>query len=606
MDLYSLLYERLGQDDIQEYRFDFTLPLSMEELESETDKKIFKIILIFVVEILYDEKKNNYISNVEIKIGENELIFNDLTEDDYNLLKSLDFEKIPLGIRARITDVLWVCRKDYKAAGIAACSYKELFIKLFDPTHWINCFNMIKRAITISAQIGKGKNLYNKCCQAAFDKIMLLDGNDPYWLSIKLIELLCYQKFGNENQLIDIADKIIINSAEIHNVKKVRSAYEIKLNFLKDSEAKKQVNMQFAVFLENEADRVQGNNVQGVFNAAGYLDEAVKIYNNNGYKEEANEAKKKLIVIQKKIHGSMVPISVNVEQEDFYEDIIKNFEGLSFKEYIIRLAQYTSFYRRDFLKNDVLKAHELYLSQRLFGENIVNGSGQIIESIPPLDWDEPEKDVDLLEMHMHRSALTFECILGETHLRLGIEKLNRDFRYTQNDLGFLINDNPIVPDGRESIFASAIYLGLQGQYYEALHILAPQMENLFRNIAKAAGGMTINFKDDGTSEEKALKTIFSMTELTDSYDEDILFLFKGLLNEQSGANIRNLIAHGLMEENEASGGIGIYFICAVIHLLALTSKECLLILKSSEKLRHFINTKMDKDNIVINENSKDT
>jgi hypothetical protein len=29
---------------------------------------------------------------------------------------------------------------------------------------------------------------------------------------------------------------------------------------------------------------------------------------------------------------------------------------------------------------------------------------------------------------------------------------------------------------------------LKGQYYEAMHILAPQVENLFRNIAKEVGG----------------------------------------------------------------------------------------------------------------------
>lgn len=41
----------------------------------------------------------------------------------------------------------------------------------------------------------------------------------------------------------------------------------------------------------------------------------------------------------------------------------------------------------------------------------------------------------------------------------------------------------------------------------------------------------------------------------DCYDNDILFLFKTLLNEQSEANIRNEIAHGIIGEASASSGM---------------------------------------------------
>jgi len=65
-----------------------------------------------------------------------------------------------------------------------------------------------------------------------------------------------------------------------------------------------------------------------------------------------------------------------------------------------------------------------------------------------------------------------------------------------------------------------------------------------------------------------------LPELKDCYDNDILFLFKVLLNEQSRANIRNEISHGIMEENRGNSGIVKYFLCAIIRLLTYTSKEC--------------------------------
>lgn len=94
---------------------------------------------------------------------------------------------------------------------------------------------------------------------------------------------------------------------------------------------------------------------------------------------------------------------------------------------------------------------------------------------------------------------------------------------------------------------------------------------------------------DGASKEKVLKSIFDLPELLDCYDNDILFLFKGLLNEQAGANIRNEIAHGITSEYMASSGAYLYFAGAVIKLLTYTSIKCYdLITTEGSKLKTFI------------------
>ncbi|MFQ8902074.1 MAG: DUF4209 domain-containing protein [Lachnospira eligens] len=123
-------------------------------------------------------------------------------------------------------------------------------------------------------------------------------------------------------------------------------------------------------------------------------------------------------------------------------------------------------------------------------------------------------------------------------------------------LDFLVKDNPIIPEGRKRThFQSALRMFLNGEFYEAMHILAPQVEKLFRNIAKEVGGLTVTLKADGSSMEKVLSSILSLPELLDCYDNDILFTFRGLLNEQAGANIRNEIAHGIISEYACSTGV---------------------------------------------------
>ena len=146
-------------------------------------------------------------------------------------------------------------------------------------------------------------------------------------------------------------------------------------------------------------------------------------------------------------------------------------------------------------------------------------------------------------------------------------------------MSFIVNDNILIPQGREEIFRKGLYLGLSGKYYEALHILAPQVENLFRNLAKNCGDVVISIKD-GIQQAITLSSIFDCENLNLCYDENILFTFRGLMEKKEGSNIRNLIGHGLMESNEV-GYVGVYFICAVYKLLFYNSKNVLI--KYSDK-----------------------
>lgn len=223
----------------------------------------------------------------------------------------------------------------------------------------------------------------------------------------------------------------------------------------------------------------------------------------------------------------------------------------------------------------------------MFGKNLINAQGQTILALPPLDIQNPEKDQKLLELHMHQNALKEQQIVGDIWLKNSLFLIRDRFIIDNSMIEFLVKDNPIIPKGRERIFQSAIGMFLRGEFYEAMHILAPQTENLFRNIAKEVGGLTVTLENDGSSMEKVLSSIFNLPELLDCYDNDILFTFKGLLNEQAGANIRNEVAHGIIGETICSSGVCLYFGVAIIKLLTYTSIPCCKILRNSEKLKNF-------------------
>ncbi|MDE5768449.1 MAG: DUF4209 domain-containing protein, partial [Oscillospiraceae bacterium] len=55
----------------------------------------------------------------------------DIKDTDYKMLESIEFDKLPLILRALVTDILWTQKKNFNASKIAAQSYWEMFKLLY-------------------------------------------------------------------------------------------------------------------------------------------------------------------------------------------------------------------------------------------------------------------------------------------------------------------------------------------------------------------------------------------------------------------------------------------------------------------------------------------
>ena len=511
----------------------------------------------------------------------------DITEEDFSMLEALDFNRVPLVLRVLISDILWSQRKVYFAAKVAAETYWDLFKLWFTEDDNVGTINMVRRAVCISIQI-KHESLFSDICAWVNDfisqKAVMIDG----FFSLRLMELFAEQKRYDVSAFPDILDQMI--SSDNDNVSKVEQAYELKAfcyNKLKKSEEVKKTNIALADYYVRFAEQTVQRDMLGAMRAGNFFLKAIVLYRNSGEKQKAENTHRRLVEVQKDIPKMMVPITTDLDIKGVLDNIHVNMEGLTFEESIIRLIQMFVFEKKDIIKQRVIESYRNYPLSHLFGENIVNEQGQTTLTLQPLDIRNPEGDIALLELHMHQNALERQRIVGDILIKNVLLYIRNKYNFDNSMLDFLIKDNPIIPVGREHIFQSAIGMFIRGEYYEAVHILAPQVENLFRNIAKEVGSLTVTLENDGSSMEKVLSSIFDLPELLDCYDNDIIFTFKGLLNEKAGANIRNEVAHGIISEAACGSGVCLYFGAAVIKILSFTSISCYEILKNSEKLKHF-------------------
>lgn len=555
---------------------------------SEEEKSIFDLLknIVSLGTKIHEDGIEFYPMFV-IANGSRTFSIEDISEDDYLILHSLELDKIPLILRALIADILWTNKKEFSAAKIAADAYWKLFMLWYTDEDNVGTIDMIRRAVCISVQT-KQTTLYNEIQEWFNNFINTNDASAEGFFSLRIMELFFNQKNFDVSIILKVLDDLIEGSSD--NISKVEQAYKLKIECLfklkRKKDAIKNNNLLADYYLEF-AEKIFKKDIQGALRAVNFYQKGIMLYRNNGELDKADTAHKRLVEIQKEIPKIMVPFSFELDIKGVIDNLKANTEGLSFEEYVIRLTQMLVFEKREEIKKRVIEEFKDNSMSHLFGKSLINAQGQTVFALRPLDIHDPEKDPKLMELHMYQNELKKQKIAGEIWVKNALSIMRDKFVIEKSMVEFLIKDNPIIPNGRERIFQSGLYMFLNGDYYEALHILAPQVENLFRNIAREVGGLTVTLEKDGSSKEKVLSSILSLPELVDCYDNDILFTFRGLLNEQAGANIRNEIAHGIISEYSCSTGACLYFGVAVIKLLSLTSASCYQILKNSEKLKHF-------------------
>ena len=584
------IYELLNRSIVNKrYSLSPNLFIEADRIElSEEEKSIFDLLknIVSLGTKIHDDGIEFHPMFV-MADGSRTFSIEDISEDDYLILHSLELDKMPLILRALIADILWTNKKEFSAAKIAADAYWKLFMLWYTDEDNVGTIDMIRRAVCISVQT-KQTTLYNEIQEWFNEFIDTKAASAEGFFSLRIMELFFKQKNFDVSIILKVLDDLIDGNSD--NIAKVEQAYKLKTECLfklkRKEDAIKNNNLLADYYLEF-AEKIFKKDIQGALRAVNFYQKGIMLYRNNGESDKADAAHKRLVEIQKEIPKTMMPISIKLDIKGVVDNIKANIEGLSFEECVVRLIQMFGFEKQEDIKNRVIKEFKDQPIPHLFGKNLINAQGQTVLTLPPLDIHNPEKDSRLIELHMYQNELEKQKFIGDVWIKNALNIIRDRFVIDKPMVEFLVKDNPIIPTGRERIFQSGVYMFFNGDYYEAIHILAPQVENLFRAIAQGAGGITVTLEKDGTSMEKVLSSILSLPELMDCYDNDILFIFRGLLNERAGANIRNEIAHGIISESACSTGACLYFGMAVIKLLSLTSSPYYQILKNSEKLKHF-------------------
>ena len=405
---------------------------------------------------------------------------------------------------------------------------------------------------------------------------------------IYFIDILIQYDRDRLSDLIGILDKEIELSKD--NLYRAEHAYKSKLKclkVLKQSESIKLTNIALANFFVNYADCLTKSSLDDILIAKKCYVDAIELYRNNGKTQEAIFIHEKVEQIEPLVVEQLQPLKVELNVTSIIEEIKNDIKGLSLEECIIYFLKVVDFPRKDSLKQRIKDELKISPLASMTPVSIVNKTGRVLCLLDPIISIDIDADSFALDRHLAHKLL-IETQIYSLGIEYLINHIKQTFDVTHEALDFLVEDNLIIPENRGSIFKYAIYLFFNDRRYEAMHIFAPQVENLFRELAKNCGGSITTIDNHGIGQVKLLKSIFETAELLECYNSDILFLFRSLLIEIACGNIRNDIAHGLLDEDDIGRSEYSYFFGALIKLILYTSKKAFSIIKDSNQLKQIL------------------
>lgn len=242
------------------------------------------------------------------------------------------------------------------------------------------------------------------------------------------------------------------------------------------------------------------------------------------------------------------------------ENARKSVTGKSAQEALLAFANLHRGANAGELRSSALERMRQHPLQSLFASTVVSRDGRVIAKRPAMSLGREltEQDEIAVRAEMIRDYSILVSILIQGDIWPALEVLLLEHRLREADFIDLARNSPIVPKERAGLFGKALFAGYERDFVTALHLLIPQIEHLVRVHLKQAGAKTANLDLDGIQNENGMSTLMDLPESEQVFGKDLAFELKSLFCDSFGPNLRNELAHGLLDEDACHSPFAIY------------------------------------------------
>ncbi|MBS2033878.1 hypothetical protein JST97_02770 [bacterium] len=194
-----------------------------------------------------------------------------------------------------------------------------------------------------------------------------------------------------------------------------------------------------------------------------------------------------------------------------------------------------------------------FLGLSLFGRIVVDFKGR--QTTAEHQTKEERVTAESFEQATHKMGVLAQIIVAPL-----LKRAYRRFRPEAADVVPIVMGDHI-PDHQKRQWLFALLLGIQGHYTVAGPLLAPLIENFFRETVEAAGGIVSSISEDGVQDVYPLEHLLRVEadRLRTKLGEVVFFVATAAFF-RSGWNYRNKTAHGLCTDGNVAGTESIFMV----------------------------------------------
>ncbi|ECF5955297.1 DUF4209 domain-containing protein [Salmonella enterica subsp. salamae] len=503
------------------------------------------------------------------------MIPDDLTVEDLIFIESiLGHIDIPL-LKARLADLLWLRKrpKSVEHARIVISSYLALPIT---SEQWTKGGQLCwERAIVLSFQIKDFTSI--EIIKQRFTEALTLSYEDFPLMRYRIGESINRTNlFGNETDaiaqtLFEIGDEITVPET-ISLAFHIKRSYFIvseKL-FRKAKEYNRAITCQVRIaetFVKEAEQRLSGENPNpGVANS--FYEDALQAYRKVPQADRAEyNVEHKLEEIEQailrtgaealenmhEIQTTSIDLSnqaaqaiTHVTNRHPLEMAILYFTGFIIESYAtLREQAITSLAEPSFLNT--------------IGRTIVSQDGRTIARTPGISNNNNASDDELIIFSKIMEIFNFNLsIIVNGTLIPALDQIIMEHRITKDDMEALCFYSSIIPRSYNNSVANALWYGFERDFRTAIYLLCPQIENIIRQKLKSTGVNTTITDENGITQEVGMGTLLNFDSATDLLGENLVFELKAIFTDALGPNLRNNIAHGLLDDDSSNSEACVY------------------------------------------------
>jgi hypothetical protein len=477
-------------------------------------------------------------------------------------------------LRARLSDLVWLKRKpknpDFALKAIDAYVCLPLNQdSLFEGGNdcWL-------RAILLTRMLKRGAG--DRLLQiettifTAFNESTKEDG----FLALKLAALLETNGLGHQLQA-NIAQKLEMFArnfeaeGELHKCREYFAAASTWYKSIPDKVKATEMLISIAESWEADAKFRSSSSDPSYMMAASFYENAIQSYRivpkaeRPAYQVDERIARLRIQLNEcgEKALGELAVVKTS--SGDISNLVKRAIDAVSSKPVEQALLEFANLYggaKVEELRKSAQKSMQQFPLQSLFASTFMSRDGRVIAKSPgmSLSGDATPEDGIAMRNEMIKNYCYSVKYVVYGYILPALEALLLEHRLQEADFVGLARQSPIVPKNRAALFGKALFAGYDCDFTSALHLLIPQIENMVRVHLKQAGAKTTNLDNNGIQNENGMSTLLELPEAELVFGADLLFELDALFCNPFGPNLRNELAHGLLDENGCNSPDAVY------------------------------------------------